>query len=509
MSAYGRPVVVGNKILPPDPSLVSSIGLHHSLPTAIADLVDNSVDAGAEHVLVRILRTAGRATGLLLIDDGKGMDAGTIDAAMTYAHKRDYEEGALGHFGLGLKAASLSQADTLAVWSRALGCTAVGRLIDHQTVGRDHRVSELDGDQAEERLDTAQAGFDLATGTIVEWRDVRTFLNSSDSDEQTSWLEQTIEDIRTHLGLVLHRIVASGEVAVTIDVLDLEAGDAGIPRSVQPVDPFGYPRPGAVGYPRTLVVDIEGRTAIATAHIWTPRSNTPQFRLLGRPGREHQGFYFYRNDRLLQIGGWNGVVNARPDYELGRVAVDLDDVLQQHVTINPEKSDLKLDATLAQALESARFEDCNGGFRDYLTDLEYGSRQGRTRNRRPIDVVEPRAGFPGDLLEAFEESVQFKQGEDPVDIKWRGLPEGTVFEIDRDRRTLWLNLRYRDTLVGHHSLDPADAPVLKALFHLLMSRHFEGSYTGVREKMELDAWQLILSAAVDAQAGQQQTGSAQ
>jgi Histidine kinase-, DNA gyrase B-, and HSP90-like ATPase len=504
VSSYDGPVVVGSKTLPPDPSLVSSIGLHHSLPTAIADLVDNSIDAEADRVLVRILQAGGRAVGLQVIDDGKGMDATTIDAAMTYARKRDYEEGALGHFGLGLKAASLSQADVLAVWSRARGCGAVGRLIDHQTVGRDHRVSELDSDQAAERLDTAAAGFEVVTGTIVEWRDVRTFLNSSNLDEQTSWLEQSINDIQNHLGLVLHRIFASGKLTVTIEVFDLSSGKAGVPRTVSEVNPFAYSRSGAADYPRKLLIELDGRAAGAVAHIWPPRSNASEFRLGGRPGREHQGFYFYRNDRLLQIGGWNGVVNPKPYYEFGRVAIDIGDVLQGHITINPEKSGLMLDATLAQALEAAGFDDGTGNFRDYLDDLEGGAREARKRNRRPIDVVEPRGGFPGDLLEAFEDSVRFNPDEDPVDIKWRALPPEIVFDVDRDRRTLWLNLRYRTTLVGHRSLDPDDAPVLKALFHLLASRHFEGSYAGAREKMELEAWQLILSAAVEVQARQQQ-----
>lgn len=63
------PQVVDTVTLRPDPSLVSAIGLHHSLPTAIADLVDNSIDAEAGNVLVRILQHGGRAVGLLVIDE--------------------------------------------------------------------------------------------------------------------------------------------------------------------------------------------------------------------------------------------------------------------------------------------------------------------------------------------------------------------------------------------------------------------------------------------------------
>lgn len=504
MTDYDAPVVVGSKSLPPDPSLVMSIGLHHSLPTAIADLVDNSIDAEARNVLIRVLQLGGRAVGLLVIDDGKGMSDVDIDAAMTYAHKRDYDPAALGHFGLGLKAASLSQAETLSVWSRAWGCVPAGRLLNREAVGQDHRVSVLDSDQAARRLDGAEPGFPLETGTIVEWRDIRTFISSSDQDERDAWLEQTLDDIRTHLGVVLHRIIAAGRVQILVDVFDLDVGEAGAPRSVTPIDPFRYPVSGAHSYPRKLRIDLpeHGVEAFATAHIWPPRGNAPEFRLYGEPGRAHQGFYFYRRDRLLQAGGWNGVVNARPDLELGRVSVDITDEIQPYITINPEKSGLVLDATLAHAIEHTTFLEGAGTFATYLADVEGDTRRGRSRQRRPIDVIEPRGGFPGELLAAFEDSLQFKSTEEPVDIKWSALPTGTVFHVDRERRTLVLNSRYRTELVGYRSLDPNDAPVLKALFHLLMSRHFEGSYSGAREKPELDAWQVVLSAALESQVRQ-------
>lgn len=504
MRSQETPQVVDTRTLKPDPSLVSSIGLHHSLPTAIADLVDNSIDAEADNVLVRILQQGGRAVGLLVVDDGKGMDETGIDAAMTYAHRREYEAGELGHFGLGLKAASLSQADTLIVWSRARARTAVGRLIDRESVGTDHRVSVLRSEQAAERLDTCRAGFPTTTGTIVEWRDVNTFLTSSDEDEQTTWIEETLNDIRTHLGIVLHRILDAGRIDVRVDVFDLDLDEAGPPRSVEAIDPFNYPRSPEPEYPRELHVELPGRNGplVAHAHIWPPKSSQAEYRLAGAPGREHQGFYFYRHDRLLQIGGWNGVVTDRPEYEFGRVAVDVDDDLRRFLTINPEKSGLALDATLVNAIENAVSADGRATFRDYLATLQRGSREARSRQRRPVDVIEPRSGLPASVLDTFDEALEFKNAEKPVDIKWRTLQTGTFFEIDRERRQLRLNARYRAALVGRQSLDPHDAPVVKTLLHLLVSELFEGSYAGARDKAKEDAWQSVLAAALQEQVNQ-------
>ncbi|MGP5641613.1 ATP-binding protein, partial [Brachybacterium tyrofermentans] len=79
----------------------------------MADLVDNSIDADARNVVVRFVTRGGSPAGLEVIDDGRGMDSATVDDAMEYGHKRDYADDDLGHFGIGLKAASLSQAETL------------------------------------------------------------------------------------------------------------------------------------------------------------------------------------------------------------------------------------------------------------------------------------------------------------------------------------------------------------------------------------------------------------
>ncbi|MDP9225112.1 MAG: ATP-binding protein, partial [Actinomycetota bacterium] len=73
-----------------DPKLLNIIGLHHSLATALADLVDNSLDAHAGTIRIRFLMDGAAPVGLQVIDDGDGMDDRLIDRAMTYAGTREY-----------------------------------------------------------------------------------------------------------------------------------------------------------------------------------------------------------------------------------------------------------------------------------------------------------------------------------------------------------------------------------------------------------------------------------
>lgn len=480
--------VVGTSQSIADPSLSRAVGLHHTLPTALADIVDNSLDAGAEHVLIRFVRDGTRITGVNIVDDGSGMAEDAIDAAMTYGHQRDYETGDLGHFGVGMKAASLSQAGALVVWSRAKGGVALRRMID----AGDQAVDRLDDAQAATVLDEMNPRFPFGTGTIVEWKGVTTFLMSADETEQISWLEQTIEDVRTHLGVVFHRKLTRS-FRMTVDVFDVGMKRAGAPRKINPIDPFGYPSSGAAEYPKGAVLTLPEGDSPIVAHIWPARSGLPEYRLFGAPGRDSQGLFVYRNDRLLQIGGWNGLWHGRPDFGPARVSIELDDVLAAHVRINPEKAGVVLDATVSAALQlSLSSLSANG----YVADAAATTKAARSRTPKPISVLEPASGLPEDVLDSFSDAFSFDDEQEPVSMYWRVLARDKFFEVDLKNRTLWINARFRSNLVGRKSRDSTDAPILKTLLYLLVQQMFNGRQISPRQNEQIQAWQGVLISAM-------------
>lgn len=486
-----------------DPALVNTVGLHHSLSTAVADLVDNSLDAGAGAIRIRLLLDESAPVGLQVVDDGRGMDDLSVDNAMTFAGTREYRESDLGHFGVGLKAASLSQADTVLVYSRAHGAPAVGRKLVRTGERTPPEVGTVARAVAAHRLDHAEIDVPLGTGTIVEWRDVRTFPSTSNPQEQRRWVEQAIRGIRAHLGLVLHRILARPEqkLDLAVDAWDVATSTVGVARQVTPVNPFGYHRSGDPDFPQPLDIRLpDGSQPVrAVAHVWPARSQDPGFKIGGEPGAASQGVFVYRRDRLVQPGGWCGMWGNRPGWELARIELDLAEDTAGHVTINPEKSGLEFSSDLRRALEVATCGATGLTLAGFLERAAGEERRGRTRTRRPVTVVEPRGGLPADVLDAYSHAVDYESDVAPFDIRWRTLSAGEVFRVDRGDDSLILNLRYRTALVGRRSLDPDDAPVLKTLLHLLLNRYFEGSFLGVREKNELEAWQTILLTAVNAQ----------
>src|SRR4051812_35722325 len=117
----------GTVVLPPAPRYLEALGRNHTLEAALAELVDNSIDAAASHILIRFVQRSGRLDQLVVVDDGTGMDESEIDIAMTVGGERRYEAADIGRFGFGLKAASFSQAESLVVLSRSRHQRAVGR----------------------------------------------------------------------------------------------------------------------------------------------------------------------------------------------------------------------------------------------------------------------------------------------------------------------------------------------------------------------------------------------
>lgn len=490
-----------------EPDLVNAVGLNHSLPTALADLVDNAIDAHATCIRIRfLLGDYQQPVGLQVIDNGDGMSQKRLDRAVIYSAKRKYKDTDLGHFGVGLKAASFTQAATVVIVSRARTNSVVGCLLERRTPKAAPTVGEIDSLEAEERFKIACSAVEASHGTLVEWQNPRNFLNGATADDNAEWIEQSIRKIRFHLGLVFHRFLsAEGGPQIGVDTVRIRNGHLGPVRSVDPVNPFGYQYSGDQNYPQEMAVRLPGgeEPVTMTAHIWQPKAQSPEYKLGGLTRERSQGFYIYRRNRLLQAGGWSGLLEPRPEWALARVCLNLCDSAEAYITINPEKSGVHFSADLRKALGGARSRVTGGSFEDYLNIAAATDRKSRARKASAVAAVEPRKGLPANVLSAYARNLSFRRGYGPIDIRWNKLPVHKVFDINFELRILELNVLCRPLLVGpSQANDPNDAPVFKVLMHLLVEKFFAGQHIGPKDRMEIDAWNAVLFAAANAQAEQ-------
>jgi hypothetical protein len=481
--------------LPADAGLVQSLGAHHTLESAIADLVDNSLDAGARHVVVRLLTESDRLTQVEIIDNGLGMDAQVVTDAMTIGHQRKYAQQDLGHFGMGLKAASLSQADTLTVWSKSSRAVPVGRRIRRPDYAIDFSCEVL-SDEAAEAAESERARIlDAPSGTMIVLTDIRNAYRGRGSAEARTWLSTTISGLRTHLGVVFHRLLAQGlELEVVVDEVEAIAGAVPVP--VLPIDPFDYRESGHPRYPKDLIATAAGRAVALQCHIWPARSDQPGFRIGGKPGEQFQGFFIYRNDRLLQIGGWSETANPSRERQLARVVLDDPAAIGAFVTMNPEKSGMRFEPVFHDAVSHAAASD-GMSFMQFLAEAESTYSEATRRRRKRSPAITPDKGFGPELRRAIRNELPMIAG-DTLRVQWTNLPEGEFFDVDLHTKTLWLNGRYRPLFApAGGSLN--DSPVLKGVLYLLTHSVFEGQYLGAKDKDDISLWKGVLGAAAESE----------
>lgn len=481
---------IGTKDVPPDPAILQAIGLNHSLESALADLVDNSIDARAARVLIRLVLNGGLIHRLVVVDNGAGMTSDMIDLAMRLGGQSQRPERSLGHFGVGLKAASFSQAGVLTVLSRSEGGAAVGR---RMTRGTDDgfAVATVAAEAADRALSLTWSDFETPSGTIVVWDEL---LNVPHNPAATRpFTAEVVERLRHHLGLVFHRLLARRDVRIDIDVYTTEDAQPGLPFEVDAIDPFGYTRSGNAEYPKQLVARVGERPVELHCHIWPGRSNSPLFKLADKSADESQGFYLYRNDRLLLAGGWCGIESVSRHRRLARIAVDIEGA-EPWFRMSAEKAQVGFVADLADAIVRAKAAD-GTDLAGYLAASEsvLKSANARTTKRRPM--LAPGQGLGPRVRRAIEREVQTIGGEESIRIRWRNDSSADFVYIDRHAQTIWLNSRYRSAILKGTRGGVNDAPLLKALLYLLYEDIFQGASFGPRDKDNVNLWREILNAA--------------
>ncbi|WP_326564445.1 ATP-binding protein [Micromonospora peucetia] len=332
----------------------------YDFPTAVADVVDNSVAAGASRVEIDIVFD-GSESWVMIADDGEGMSANGLLEALRYGSRRDYGRGDLGRYGLGLKTASLSQCRSLTVVSRRRVATArtVSRMIDLDLIAEvdDWVVAEPANDEqvAKARETVADTG-----GTVVLWRGLDRVL--PERKPEGGWARRRLEALagRTadHLGTVFHRFLegeVGGGLVITVN------GE-----KVRPWNPFAPNEPSREVLPplRFEVTVGEATGTVSLQRYVLPSrdqfSSQAEFERLSGPlnWNRQQGLYVYRAQRLVQWGGWNGMRGIDEHTKLARAALDFDTDLDVVFNINVAKIRVAMPPQLRQLLERPVHELC-------------------------------------------------------------------------------------------------------------------------------------------------------
>lgn len=335
------------KSLPPyAPTLIESTrAIGYSLEAAVADIIDNSIAANAKNVDIYFFPVDGAYIAIL--DNGKGMTEEEIDVAMQYGSKNPTEERDkkdLGRFGLGLKTASLSQCRCLTVISKQ-GDNLEGRQwdIDYVTEVGDWSLNVLDEEDIQQ-IPQFDELIKHESGTLVVWQKLDR-LKAGEINFELS-LGRKIDRVRDHLSLVYHRYLA-GESGITKLKLSING------EKIKGIDPFLTDKSVQAMDDETLV--IQGNKILVRPYILPHISKltSDEIKMLGgKDGlRKQQGFYVYRNKRLLVWGTWFRMMRQGDLSKLARIRVDIPNTLDDLWTLDIKKSSALPPAEVRKNLE--------------------------------------------------------------------------------------------------------------------------------------------------------------
>lgn len=328
--------------IPPAKSLIQGLRcIGYNFSTALADIIDNSISADAKHIQV-LSNPDDEEPYVVIFDDGHGMGFKELDNAMTLGSDRDEKEDSeyeLGRFGLGLKSASFSQCLRLTIASK--NCNRINAMrYDLKKIQEKNEwlLDILDTNEIDS-LPEIDLLKNASTGTLVIWKCFDKIMEESDSFKNS--FINTIGVAKAHIELVFHRFW---------DDIDISFNG----HKIEKRDPFLTNAPNHQEG-RTMTINVDGQDIFVTPFV-LPYANSlteDNKRMLGNPKSiyDDQGFYIYRNKRLIIWGSWLRMKIRSEFNKLARVRVDIPSSLDSLWMLDVKKSSAKIPDKIKDQLQ--------------------------------------------------------------------------------------------------------------------------------------------------------------
>jgi len=341
-------------LLPPlaGPFIESLRSIGYSLPSAVADVVDNAISAKATQIDVVTDWCAGKPY-MAIFDNGEGMAKSGVRKSMqlgAIGPSDEREATDLGRFGMGLKTASFSQCQELTLISRAITSKEwYGVRWDLKKVEQQNEwlADVISPEECENELN--KMGFLHDIGSLVLWREFDGAKDVTAINQEKDY-DRSIGSLVDHLSLTFHRYLSGNGVPKKIS-LKLNGS------YISPMDPFAlHPEQGKPG--STILSEEKirlGDNVIQIRAYQIPHPMQMSHDFAGRvslSGNHHaaQGIYIYRSGRLISSGGWFKLAKASEANKLARIQVEFENSTDELWKIDVKKSRVELPSSLREQL---------------------------------------------------------------------------------------------------------------------------------------------------------------
>lgn len=294
---------------------------------AIADILDNSIDAKANKIKVHIAIKPKPIVSIL--DNGLGMNQTELVEAMRLASKdpnKDRDNKALGKFGLGLKTASFSQGKKLTVITKK-DDNINARVWDLDHIEKTNEWYLLTPERNYTSLDLYNQLLNQNSGTLV-------IIEKIDRYEEDEY-EQLIDSLRQHLSITFHRFLEKTRNKISIELNN---------NPLEAFNPFNLENLATQYLPEEKI-SVYDEVVTIQPFILPHHSKISQ-QDYQKYGTEEgytktQGFYVYRANRLLIHGTWLNLHKISDSHKLVRIMIDIPNNQDNHWGIDIKKSTAK------------------------------------------------------------------------------------------------------------------------------------------------------------------------
>lgn len=308
-----------------------SIG--YNAQTAIADIIDNSIDAKAECIQLEFEYDKGNGY-IKIKDNGTGMTEEELQLAMTIGSKDPRDKRAkeeLGRFGMGLKTASFSMGKRLSIMTKKNGEVSE-RCWDLDYVSDKNEWLLYKSIPNEVRNEIGQIENNSGTIVFIDRLDRFSGFETHKVLRQESYYAK-VRRIHKYLEMVFH-VMLENDLEITIN------------------DNLLYPwSPFLEGSPRLIEgevqkIKVNNKLVEITPYVLPHPStfNQVDYKHAGgiKGWRDQQGFYIYRENRLVSFGDWFGMFPKDVPSELARIKIEFSNDADDDWKIDVKKSTISI-----------------------------------------------------------------------------------------------------------------------------------------------------------------------
>lgn len=285
--------------------------------TAIADIIDNSITALASKISIKF---DWKFRKIYILDNGSGMveetllDSMKIGSANPYV-VRKFED--LGRFGMGMKTATFSLGKRLTVVTKEKGQLS-NACWDLERIEEKNEWKMIILPQEDKLIGRAVNMLDkYQSGTVVMIDKLDKLIDENNIQKSEDKFFKITKSLKKHVSLVFHRFIEEDNLEIFINDNKVEAWD-----------PFILKNSAT----QELAVEEcceDGKLIRMQPYILPHKtkftSDQEYKNAAGYKGwLQHQGFYIYRNRRLLLYGTWFNIVKREISYNLARIKLDID-----------------------------------------------------------------------------------------------------------------------------------------------------------------------------------------